>query len=152
MTPIYRPPFIDPQTNIQFDTNDTEFEGWLTKQSMWLKDWRRRFFILKGSKLFFSKSDYAQPHGMIDLQVCTTVKSADLKSGRAHSFEISTPELTYLLYADSEKEKDDWIGNVGRAIVRCSTTYTRDESKNTEEEEDDDSYSGDDDNLNSYFN
>ena len=27
----------------------------LTKQSAWLKDWRRRYFILKGSKLFFSK-------------------------------------------------------------------------------------------------
>jgi hypothetical protein len=29
--------------------------GWLTKQSSWLKEWRRRYFILKGSKLFFAK-------------------------------------------------------------------------------------------------
>ena len=29
--------------------------SWLTKQSAWLKDWRRRYFILKGSKLFFAK-------------------------------------------------------------------------------------------------
>mmetsp|Transcript_53314 Transcript_53314/g.159644 ORF Transcript_53314/g.159644 Transcript_53314/m.159644 type:complete len:102 (-) Transcript_53314:292-597(-) len=62
---------------------------------------------------------------MIDLAQCTTVKSADLKSHKRNSFEISTPEVTYLLYADSEKEKDDWIGNVGRAIVRCSSTYQR---------------------------
>jgi hypothetical protein len=60
---------------------------------------------------------------MIDLAHCTTVKSADLKSGKRHSFEISTPELTYLLYADTEQEKDDWIGRVGKAIVRCSSTY-----------------------------
>mmetsp|Transcript_22579 Transcript_22579/g.58660 ORF Transcript_22579/g.58660 Transcript_22579/m.58660 type:complete len:82 (+) Transcript_22579:586-831(+) len=26
------------------------------------------------------------------------------------------------MYADSEKEKDDWIGAIGRAIVRCSST------------------------------
>jgi hypothetical protein len=43
---------------------------------------------------------------MIDLAHCTTVKSADLKSKKRHSFEISTPELTYLLYADTEQEKD----------------------------------------------
>ena len=60
---------------------------------------------------------------MLDLAHCTTVKSADLKSKKRHSFEISTPELTYLLYADTEQEKDDWIGRVGKAIVRCSSTY-----------------------------
>jgi hypothetical protein len=78
---------------------------------------------LKGSKLFFGKNEYSSPHGMIDLAHCTTVKSADLKSKKRHSFEISTPELTFLLYADTEQEKDDWIGRVGKAIVRCSSTY-----------------------------
>ena len=60
---------------------------------------------------------------MIDLALCTTVKSADLKARKRNSFEISTPETTYLLYADTEQEKDDWIGRVGKAIVRCSSTY-----------------------------
>ena len=60
---------------------------------------------------------------MIDLALCTTVKSADLKSRKRNSFEISTPDTTYLLYADTEQAKDDWIGRVGKAIVRCSSTY-----------------------------
>ena len=87
------------------------------------QDWRRRFFLLKGSKLFYCSNEYSTPHGMIDLALCTTVKSADLKSRKRNSFEISTPEITYLLYADTEQEKDDWIGRVGKAIVRCSSTY-----------------------------
>jgi PH domain len=73
--------------------------------------------------LFYAKNEYSPPHGMIDLALCTTVKSADLKSKKRHSFEISTPEITFLLYADTEQEKDDWIGRVGKAIVRCSSTY-----------------------------
>ena len=36
---------------------------------------------------------------MIDLSRCTTVKSADLKAHKKNSFEISTPDTTYLLYA-----------------------------------------------------
>jgi len=123
MAGLTRPPFIDPATGVAYDTAHTEFEGYLTKQSMWLRDWRRRFFILKGARLFFAKTPYEAPHGMIDLSRCTTVKSADLKAHKKHSFEISTPETTYLLYADDEKAKDDWIGAVGRAIVRCSSTY-----------------------------
>ena len=64
-----------------------------------IQDWRRRYFILKGSRLFFAKTPYEAPHGMIDLSRCTTVKSADLKAHKKNSFEISTPDTTYLLYA-----------------------------------------------------
>lgn len=28
-----------------------------------------------------------------------------------------------LFWKDDEKSKDDWIGSVGRSIVRCSSTY-----------------------------
>lgn len=87
------------------------------------QDWRRRYFLLKGSRLFYAKNEWSPAHGMIDLAHCTTVKSADLKARMRHSFEISTPEITFLLYADTEQEKDDWIGRVGKAIVRCSSTY-----------------------------
>jgi hypothetical protein len=118
-----REPYVDPETLIVYPCNNPEFEGWLTKQSMWLKDWRRRYFILSGSKLFFAKNPYSAPHGMIDLGTATTVKSADIKSRKKYSFEISTHDMTYLMYADNEKEKDDWIGSVGRSIVRCSGTF-----------------------------
>lgn len=136
-----------------------------------LQEWRRRYFILKGSKLFFCKNAQSGPHGMMDLATCTTVKSADLKSGKRHSLEISTTDTCYLLYADTETEKDDWIGRVGKAIVRCSRTYYRGSSSgggdgnsnnnnngggsgaghHHDEDEDDDIYENDDPD-NPYFN
>jgi len=127
---IMRAPYVDRNTGIMYQCNNAEVQGWLTKQSEWLKDWRRRYFLLQGSKLFFCKNEWSPPHGMIDLSTCTTVKSADIKSHKIYSFEISTPDMTYLLYADNEKEKDDWIGCVGRSIVRASATYL---DKNDEE-------------------
>jgi len=99
---------------------------------------------------------------MIDLSQCTTVKSADLKSKKRNSFEISTPEMTFLLYADTEKEKDDWIGSVGKAIVRCSNTYyhahggqvaaatARQYQEDEDDDDDDDIYEND--SHNEYFN
>ena len=79
---------------------------------------------------------------MIDLSSCMTVKSAELKAQKRNALEVSTPETTFLMYADSEKEKDDWIGAVGRAIVKSSTTYTQDDR---DAGDDDDSNSSDDD-------
>lgn len=97
---------------------------------------------------------------MLDLALATTVKSADLKSKKRHSMEISTPETCYLLYADTESEKDDWIGRVGKAIVRCSRTYyskaqmndgSQNPMANENNDDDDDIYTNDDPN-NPYFN
>jgi hypothetical protein len=104
---------------------------------------------------------------MMDLSICTTVKSADLKSGKFHSFEISTPDTCYLLHAETESEKDDWIGRVGKAIVRCSRTYYKGEgdstakngsvtqsnnNNNTNQQEDDDDIYENDDPDSPYFN
>lgn len=38
-------------------TGDADFSGYLTKRSMYLKEWRRRYFVLKGNQLHFSKSE-----------------------------------------------------------------------------------------------
>ena len=88
-----------------------------------------RYFLLKDTKLFFAKDITSAPHGMIDLTKCMTVKSADIKFKEKYSIQISTSSTTYYMYADSEKEKDDWIGVIGRAIVQSSATYTNFDGK-----------------------
>lgn len=50
-----RPPFHDQKTGVRYDCNNPDHLGWLRKESAWLKDWRPRFFVLKGSNLFFAK-------------------------------------------------------------------------------------------------
>ena len=72
MASKFRPPYADPNNGKTYDTNNPSNEGWMTKQSSWLKDWRRRYFILKDSKLFFAKNENSAPHGMIDLATCMT--------------------------------------------------------------------------------
>ena len=74
---------------------------------------------------------------MIDLSTCTTVKSAELKAQKRNALEVSTPETTFLMYADTEKEKDDWIGGIGKSIVRCSSTYHDDGEYDSDKDEDD---------------
>lgn len=52
---MVRPPFHDQKTGVRYDCNNPDHAGWLRKESAWLKDWRPRFFVLKGSNLFFAK-------------------------------------------------------------------------------------------------
>lgn len=92
---------------------------------------------MKGSKLFFAKGEFSAPHGMIDLSTCMTVKSAELKAGKKNAIEVSTKEKTFYMYADTEKEKDEWIGAIGRSIVQSSATFTTDDANNSDSDDDD---------------
>eukprot|EP00516_Mucochytrium_quahogii_P005384 CAMPEP_0203747846 /NCGR_PEP_ID=MMETSP0098-20131031/2886_1 /ASSEMBLY_ACC=CAM_ASM_000208 /TAXON_ID=96639 /ORGANISM=" , Strain NY0313808BC1" /LENGTH=115 /DNA_ID=CAMNT_0050636411 /DNA_START=403 /DNA_END=750 /DNA_ORIENTATION=- len=109
------------------DISDPDFSGELTKRSKWLKEWRKRFFVLKGNRLYYCKDSHSAPHGEIDLKDCLTVKSAEDKTNKKNCFEVATPQEVFFLFADTEKEKDEWIGAIGRAIVRFSSAYTNDD-------------------------
>ena len=115
----------------------SDYEGYLTKRSVWLKEWRRRYFVLSGDQLSFAEKPGRTPHGTIDLKDCLTVKSAEDKTKKKYSFEVATPDSTYYLYAGSEKEKDEWIGAIGRAIVRSSGAYRKKEESSSEDDSSD---------------
>ena len=52
---------------------------------------------------------------------------AEEKTNKRYCFEVATPESTFYMYAETEKEKDEWIGAIGRAIVRFSSAFTGDD-------------------------
>ncbi|RHY32027.1 hypothetical protein DYB32_002952 [Aphanomyces invadans] len=116
-----------------YDLSNPDFEGELTKRSVWLKEWRARYFVLKGNKLYFCRVKGESPHGVIDLSECLTVKSAEEKTNKRYCFEVATPESTYYMHAESEKQKEEWIGAIGRAIVKFSSSFTGEEGANDEE-------------------
>ena len=62
----------------------------------------------------------APPRGVLDVSRCLSIKGAEDALNKPHAFEISTSEHAMFFVADTEKEKEDWINAVGRAIVRHS--------------------------------
>ncbi|GAX78029.1 hypothetical protein CEUSTIGMA_g5471.t1 [Chlamydomonas eustigma] len=98
--------------------------GWLNKQGEFIKTWRRRWFILKQGKIFWFKTDAVTqetiPRGMIDINKCLSIKGAEDTINKPFAFEVSTNSESMFFIAETEKEKEDWINAVGRAIVKHS--------------------------------
>ena len=103
-----------------------------------MKQWRRRYFKLVQNRLYFSKGPTEFPHGVIDLKDCLTVKSAEEKTGKMHAFEVATPDQVYFLHADTDVDKDDWIGKIGKAIVDHSRSALVARQAAEEDDDDDD--------------
>jgi len=106
---------------------DPERVGLLWKQTNHLKLWRKRWFVLKAGHIFWfmpgsDVTPQSVPRGWIEVKTCLSVKGAEDALNMPHAFEISTNFDTMYYRADSDKEKEDWINAIGRAIVRHSSS------------------------------
>lgn len=117
-----RPAFVDSK-GCRWDANHPEYEGWLTKKSRWLMQWRKRYFILKGSKMFFARDATSAPHGMINIVDCVKVESLDEKTTwKRFSLRIVLRDEEFHLFAESEEMMNHWIRLVKKYVVEytCS--------------------------------
>eukprot|EP01025_Chloroclados_australasicus_P008259 TRINITY_DN1288_c0_g1_i1.p2 TRINITY_DN1288_c0_g1~~TRINITY_DN1288_c0_g1_i1.p2 ORF type:complete len:136 (-),score=20.39 TRINITY_DN1288_c0_g1_i1:387-794(-) len=104
--------------------HDPEKAGWLMKQGQYIKTWRRRYFVLKEGKIFWFKSNILRPdsipRGIIEVSKCLSIKGAEEVINKEFAFEIVTIEDSMYYIADNEKEKEEWINAVGKAVVKHS--------------------------------
>ena len=97
-------------------------EGYLSKQSKFLKNWRERWFVLTSEILYTFKEEksYKNPTEIIKLQNCTTIKSAEDDTKKENSFRLDCGDRIFFIIANSNNEKESWIGAIGKALVKLN--------------------------------
>jgi len=98
--------------------HDHLYAGWLYKRGEHMALWRRRWFVLKHKTLYWFKnadvSYESEPRGHISL-----LEAGACKGSKPRCLEIFGTEATKagcnLLYADSEKECDEWLNAIQAA-------------------------------------
>jgi len=97
-------------------------QGYLLKQSKYLRQWKQRWIVLTNQYIcsFESQGGHvgSAPTEYLLLKDCTTVRSADDETGRENSFKIESTDRTFFLIASSMEEKESWIGVIGRQMIR----------------------------------
>ncbi|XP_017960247.1 diacylglycerol kinase eta isoform X9 [Drosophila navojoa] len=90
-------------------------EGYLMKHTWSFQRWRRRYFRLKRSYLYYAKDAKCDVFDEIDLsELCyfeCSIKNVN------HSFQIITPTRSLVLCADSRREMEDWLGSLKTATA-----------------------------------
>ncbi|GAB5371668.1 hypothetical protein AAMO2058_001599700 [Amorphochlora amoebiformis] len=116
------------QTTGKIKIDKPQKEGWLEKQSRFLKTWRPRWFVLNGTILYSFKKEkeYVNPTEVIDLTVFTSVKSSEEYTNRKNSFDVYSKNMAYSMVAKTSGEKEDWIRHIGKAIIISRATFQDD--------------------------
>ncbi|XP_065091396.1 diacylglycerol kinase eta [Ochlerotatus camptorhynchus] len=91
-------------------------EGYLMKQTWSFQRWRRRYFRLKGHKLYYAKDSKSELFDEIDLSDLCFAECSTKNAN--HSFQLITPTRSLVLCAENRREMEDWLHALKAASSR----------------------------------
>ncbi|GAB1605280.1 diacylglycerol kinase delta-like isoform X1 [Argonauta hians] len=94
-------------TNKEIKTTTAIKEGYLMKHTSTFQGYRRKYFKLKGRKLYYAKDTKFRIFDEIDLSDVSVAECSTKNIN--HSFQVITPSRNLILCAESRKEMEDWI-------------------------------------------
>jgi len=108
---------MDPSLRVSVASlNNADKEGFLTKQGGSIRTWKRRWFVLKGMKIYYFKTrNDLEATGIIELEPDSFVKDEKDKKKR-FMFSVGTSRRVFFIVADNEKDMISWIDSIKRNI------------------------------------
>ncbi|KAJ1030470.1 hypothetical protein NDA16_001379 [Ustilago loliicola] len=98
--------------------------GYLEKKGEKRKTWKKRWFVLRSSKLAYYKNDKEyQLLRFIDVGDIKTVASVELKKS-VNTFGIVTPKRTFYVRASSRAEMESWIEALNEIMTQYAQSST----------------------------
>lgn len=93
--------------------------GYLVKEGGKFKTWKKRWMVLKNNVIYYSKKQNSGELGIIRLNGLTAdqVAVSQRQKKNFFMFEIKTPNRTYFLCADTEKERTSWMDVIKLSIA-----------------------------------
>lgn len=116
-----------PDTSKPTPSQSATKQGFLTKQGLLVKNWKRRWFLLQNHVLYYFSSPITEQQanqakaiskaaGSIPLDEFCDVKPAP-DCPKPNAFQITTRDRTYYAYADDLEQLDEWISAIRQSIV-----------------------------------
>lgn len=105
-------------------TESTVKSGYLEKKGEKRKTWKKRWFVLRSSKLAYYKNDKEyQLLRFIDVGDIKTVASVELKKS-VNTFGIVTPKRTFYVRASSRSDMESWIEKLNEIMTQYAQSST----------------------------
>jgi len=95
-----------------------DFEGFMTKCGGGTKTWHKRWFVLKGNRLYYFKTKKdSEITGLVALTAESFVrKEPSYKKKSKNTFAVGTTARIFYMFPDSQLETDQWVAVIAKNI------------------------------------
>lgn len=101
------------------DLDPPDFDGYMTKCGGRVTSWHKRWFVLKGSGLYyFKKKTDKKETGIIELTKESFVKKEPSKKPGKPCIAVGTTSRVFFMYPETTNEQDEWIAVINIAIEK----------------------------------
>merc|ERR1712110_622358 len=85
-------------------------QGWMMKQGGLVKNWKRRYFVLKTNNVlnYYESDNSSMVKGYVPL-----VDAIGIEKKQKKSFDVVTPKRTWSFACISTQVRDQWVENIG---------------------------------------
>jgi len=96
----------------------SDFEGFMIKCGGATKTWHKRWFVLKGNKLYYFKTKKdSDITGLVALTAESFVrKEPSYKKKSKNTFAVGTTSRIFYMFPDSQLETDQWVAVIAKNI------------------------------------
>ncbi|CAD8212750.1 unnamed protein product [Paramecium pentaurelia] len=115
---------MNQQINSKYQFEDLKCivkEGWMDKQSRFLKKWHKRWIVLTNFTLYTFKKQqqYNNPTEVIDLNQIVSIKQADdHELQKLNSITIQTHDSIFYLIVQDEQQQQQWISIISSQLLK----------------------------------
>jgi len=106
--------------SIMIHRDDIVKEGWIMKESAWLKFWRKRWMVVTSDYVCTytcPQAVAAAPTDFLRMREAKSVTTADDDDERR--FRICTQRGDFRLETENAKEKEEWMSLLGQVLVKA---------------------------------
>lgn len=108
-------------SGIVINEDDIKKQGFLDMQSRHMADWRLRYIVVTQHNFysFEKEDDLRYPTENVKLGKDCTLRSTvnpTRSMGKDHAFQLNTPQVRFYLNANTNEDKESWIGVIGQQI------------------------------------
>ena len=91
-------------------------EGWMSKKGALVRAWRRRWFVLIGKELIYSKKPGLKPKGVINVDEIESLEKAG-EASRDHVFllKMRTGRI-FSIQAEDDRDVGDWLTAIRKSM------------------------------------
>jgi len=97
---------------------DSLLEGWVWKESRWLRRWKRRYMVLRRGELctYRSRGDAVPTENLA--KVSSVVLGEGQAGVRAKSFVVAEGRNTFYIICDDDSSKKAWLQKVSETLLK----------------------------------